>query len=55
MNRIIVGANYGLKDWLAQRVTAVVMVAYTLLVFVAVLGGAALLKMPELRWLAKGK
>lgn len=41
MNRIIVGAHYGLKDWLAQRVTAVVMAVYTLLMFVAVLGGAA--------------
>ena len=27
----LVGAHYGLADWLAQRVTAVVMVAYTLL------------------------
>jgi len=38
--RIIVGAHYGLKDWLAQRVTAVVMAAYTLLIVVAVMGGA---------------
>lgn len=29
--RIVVGAHYGLKDWLAQRVTAVVMALYTLL------------------------
>jgi succinate dehydrogenase / fumarate reductase membrane anchor subunit len=28
----LVGAHYGLADWLAQRVTAVVMLAYTLLV-----------------------
>ena len=27
-----VGAHYGLRDWLAQRVTAVVMIGYTLLV-----------------------
>jgi succinate dehydrogenase / fumarate reductase membrane anchor subunit len=27
--RLVVGANYGLKDWLAQRVTAVLMVVYT--------------------------
>ena len=31
MKRVAVGAHYGLKDWLAQRVTAVVMAVYTLL------------------------
>jgi succinate dehydrogenase / fumarate reductase membrane anchor subunit len=31
VNRVVVGAHYGLKDWLAQRVTAIVMVVYTLL------------------------
>jgi succinate dehydrogenase / fumarate reductase, membrane anchor subunit len=31
VKRIIVGAHYGLKDWLVQRVTALVMVLYTLL------------------------
>lgn len=36
VNRIIVGAHYGLRDWLAQRITAVVMVAYTAIFFVAV-------------------
>ena len=30
MNRVVVGAHYGLKDWLAQRLTAVAMVIYTL-------------------------
>jgi succinate dehydrogenase / fumarate reductase membrane anchor subunit len=34
VNRIIVGAHYGLKDWLAQRVTALVMLAYTALFLV---------------------
>ena len=29
--RVIVGAHYGWKDWLAQRATAVVMALYTLL------------------------
>ena len=29
--RITVGAHYGLKDWLLQRLSAVLMVAYTLL------------------------
>jgi succinate dehydrogenase / fumarate reductase membrane anchor subunit len=28
--RVTVGAHYGLKDWLLQRLTAVLMVAYTL-------------------------
>jgi len=30
VKRIVSGAHYGLKDWLAQRVTAVVMALYTL-------------------------
>ena len=30
MKPVIVGAHYGLKDWLAQRLTAVAMAAYTL-------------------------
>lgn len=35
VNREVVGAHYGLRDWLAQRVTAVVMLVYTLLVLMA--------------------
>ena len=31
MKRIVVGAHYGLGDWIAQRITAIVMVLYTLL------------------------
>ena len=31
MKRIVTGAHYGLRDWLAQRVTAVVMAAFILL------------------------
>jgi succinate dehydrogenase / fumarate reductase, membrane anchor subunit len=31
VKRVVVGAHYGLKDWLAQRVTALVMAAYTVL------------------------
>ena len=34
VKRVIVGAHYGLKDWLAQRVTALVMIAYTTLFLV---------------------
>jgi succinate dehydrogenase / fumarate reductase membrane anchor subunit len=29
INRIVVGAHYGLKDWLVQRVTAIVMALYS--------------------------
>ena len=36
VERIVVGAHYGLKDWLVQRVTAIIMAVYTLL-FVAAL------------------
>lgn len=35
VNREVVGAHYGLRDWLAQRVTAVVMLVYTILVLMA--------------------
>ncbi|HCX82507.1 MAG: succinate dehydrogenase, hydrophobic membrane anchor protein [Curvibacter sp. RIFCSPHIGHO2_12_FULL_63_18] len=35
--RVVVGAHYGLRDWLAQRVTAVLMALFTLLVLVQVL------------------
>jgi succinate dehydrogenase / fumarate reductase membrane anchor subunit len=31
VSRIVVGAHYGWLDWLVQRVTAVIMIAYTLL------------------------
>jgi succinate dehydrogenase / fumarate reductase, membrane anchor subunit len=34
VKRVIVGAHYGLKDWLAQRVTALVMLAYMVLFLV---------------------
>ena len=35
MKRLVVGAHYGLRDWLAQRVTAVVMAGYAVaLVFI---------------------
>ena len=35
--RIVVGAHYGLRDWLAQRVTAALMALFTLLVLAQVL------------------
>ncbi|MCL2344517.1 MAG: succinate dehydrogenase, hydrophobic membrane anchor protein [Desulfobulbus sp.] len=36
INRIVVGAHYGLRDWLVQRATAVIMAVYSVLI-VAVL------------------
>jgi succinate dehydrogenase / fumarate reductase membrane anchor subunit len=41
VKREVVGAHYGLVDWLAQRITAVVMVAYTLLLIMV------LVRMPQ--------
>ena len=38
--RLVVGAHYGLRDWLAQRATAIVMVAYTIILLVAFLSGS---------------
>ena len=35
--RLVVGAHYGLRDWLAQRVTAALMALFTLAVVVQVL------------------
>ncbi len=29
VNRVVTGAHYGLRDWLIQRVTAVLMAAYS--------------------------
>ena len=39
VNRVVVGAHYGLRDWLVQRISAAVMVVY-----IAVLGGYLLLQ-----------
>jgi len=35
--RIVVGAHYGLRDWLSQRVTAVLMALFTLVVLAQVI------------------
>ncbi len=35
--RIVVGAHYGLRDWLSQRVTAGLMALFTLIVLVQVI------------------
>ena len=39
VNRIVTGAHYGMRDWLAQRITAVIMAVYTLIIgFVLMFG-----------------
>ena len=35
--RIVVGAHYGLRDWLSQRITAALMTLFTLIVIAQVL------------------
>ena len=36
VNRIVIGAHYGLKDWILQRATAIIMALYTV-IFLAVI------------------
>ena len=38
-NRIVTGAHYGLRDWLAQRITAAIMAVYSLILVVVFLTG----------------
>lgn len=40
--RLVVGAHYGLRDWLLQRVTALIMAVFTVAVVVQVLIGGPL-------------
>jgi len=40
--RLVVGAHYGLRDWLSQRLTACLMALYTLVLLAQVLFGAPL-------------
>ncbi|MDO9238051.1 MAG: succinate dehydrogenase, hydrophobic membrane anchor protein [Aquabacterium sp.] len=40
--RIVTGAHYGLRDWLAQRVTAVLMALYTVVLLAQVIFGEPL-------------
>jgi succinate dehydrogenase / fumarate reductase membrane anchor subunit len=42
VKRIIVGAHYGLRDWLAQRITAVIIAAYTFAMLAALPAGRPL-------------
>ena len=39
VSRIVVGAHYGLRDWLAQRITAAIMAVYTVIVLAVLLLG----------------
>jgi succinate dehydrogenase / fumarate reductase membrane anchor subunit len=36
--RLVVGAHYGIRDWLAQRITAIVMAVFTVVLLVSFLG-----------------
>jgi succinate dehydrogenase / fumarate reductase membrane anchor subunit len=38
-NRIVTGAHYGLRDWLAQRITALIMAVYSVIVVAVLLMG----------------
>jgi succinate dehydrogenase / fumarate reductase, membrane anchor subunit len=42
--RIVTGAHYGLRDWMAQRITAVVLAVYTLYLL------GSLVTLPELNY-----
>jgi succinate dehydrogenase / fumarate reductase membrane anchor subunit len=39
VNRIVVGAHYGLRDWLAQRVTGLIMAVFSIIVVVVLTTG----------------
>ena len=47
--RLVVGAHYGLRDWLAQRITSILMALFTIAVVVRVLLGG---KLDYYRWSA---
>ncbi|HUN69065.1 MAG TPA: succinate dehydrogenase, hydrophobic membrane anchor protein [Burkholderiales bacterium] len=39
VTRVVTGAHYGLRDWLAQRITAVIMAVYSLIAVCVLLTG----------------
>ncbi|MDH4175800.1 MAG: succinate dehydrogenase, hydrophobic membrane anchor protein, partial [Betaproteobacteria bacterium] len=39
VERNVTGAHYGLRDWLAQRITAAIMAVYTVILLVVLVGG----------------
>jgi len=42
VNRIVTGAHYGMRDWLAQRITAVIMAIYSVIMAVVFFVGVPL-------------
>lgn len=40
VNRVVVGAHYGIRDWLVQRITAIVMAVYAVILGFVVLARA---------------
>jgi succinate dehydrogenase / fumarate reductase membrane anchor subunit len=42
VNRIVTGAHYGMRDWLAQRITGAVMALYSVILAVVFFAGAPL-------------
>jgi succinate dehydrogenase / fumarate reductase membrane anchor subunit len=38
VERVVTGAHYGLRDWLAQRITAVIMAVYTVILLFVLVG-----------------
>ena len=45
--RVVVGAHYGMRDWLSQRVTALLMALFTVVLIVQLLFGG---KLDYYRW-----
>ena len=41
-HRIVTGAHYGLRDWLAQRITAVIMAIYSVIAVVVLLSNKSI-------------
>jgi succinate dehydrogenase / fumarate reductase membrane anchor subunit len=39
VNRVVTGAHYGLRDWLAQRVSAAIMAVYSLIIAFVLMSG----------------
>ena len=52
VRREVTGAHYGLRDWLAQRITAIVMLVYTLIIVMALM---MLPKFDYWHWTALGQ
>lgn len=40
-HRMTTGAHYGLRDWMVQRITAVIMAVYAIIIVVALFNGIA--------------